>query len=180
MLPAGTGVASQGSRARRSVERPEGSGGLRRPTCRSALRGATGGGRSRAPRPTREPAAAPCSVPRTAASAAAANPAQAGKPHFHILLGFFSPSCLILSDGLRSPGGISMAGGPAAGSEASRGRPTPQTRPRAAQPAGPSLAGGRTCTTAAPSRSRRQPEWDVSSSGNDGEGVTVAAVGQRV
>lgn len=68
------------------------------------------------------------------------------------------------------------------------GRPKPPlgpgpTQPSPAQPglrAGPPLAGGRTCTTAAPSRGRRQPERDVSLSGNDGEGVTVAAGGQRV
>lgn len=132
----------------------------------------------RGPGPAREPALRPAPLPALSCTPCPAWTASLShSPEAFFFLLFFFPSCLLMSDGLRSPGGISMAGGPAGASAAPRGRPAPLSL---AQPPGPSLAGGRSCTTAAPSRSRRQPERAVSSSGNDGEGVTVAAVGQRV
>lgn len=78
---------------------------------------------------------------------------------------FFFSFSLFLPDGFRPPGDfpwrearLGAGGGPARG---------------------PALAGGGTRTAAAPNRARRQPEWDVSSSGNDGKAVTAAAGGRR-
>lgn len=127
------GRGKEASRARRRAARPGGQGacGASRGAPRSpAQLVAADPIRSVTPRPTWEPAAAPCSVPRTAASAAAANPARAGELPFHILLGLFFPSCLILSDGIRSPGGCPWL-------EARRGQ---RGAPRPAGPAQPSPA----------------------------------------
>lgn len=167
MLP----LRGRGRTGPRRAQRP---GALRRRTYRSALRRATGGGRSAAPRPTREPAAAPRSVPRTAAGAAAANPARAGKPPFHILLGFFHP--FLPTSVCR----VTVAQGSFHGWRPGweqRGAPRPAGP---ASPAQPSPRARRWRAAAAAQPQPRQPERDVSLSGNDGAGVTAAAVGQRL
>lgn len=129
----------------------------------------SGSGADRASRPGGGRAGAPRAAPHSEAQLVAADPRQRGQPGrqrlrqaarpaplpapqlqtlpalgtLPFLLGPLSPSCLLLSDGLRSPGGMSMAGGPAGGSAAPRGPgapalPSPRARGwRAAGPAQP-------------------------------------------
>lgn len=98
---------------------------------------------------------------------------------FHFI--FYSPppplpSSLFLLDGFRPLGGISVAGGPAGSSEV---LPPPPPTPSLNSPF-PSAGGRQDLHNRRPEPRPPPPERDVSLSGNDGEGVTVAAGGQRV
>lgn len=124
-----------------------GAGGLRRSTCRSALPaqlvaadpirdtaanlGASGCSMQRAPHRCQRCSCKPCPGWRASLSRSPV-----------LVFFFFFPSCLLMSDGLRSPGGASMAGGPAGGSAAPRGRPAPRSPARPCPARGP-VAGGR-------------------------------------